>query len=227
MFNCQCRYIGRFIDNWQLNVYMISDRELYFALYKEGSDRQRVAFEALYQELYAIAFYMLQSSSFSEPNALAQDCTQEAVVKIWQHLATCEQPDAFRSWAKRILRNHTLNEITRLKRRHEESLEQQTLNAVTDPRPTPSATFGKLERYNTILDLIAAAPLSDRSRYVILAKYLLQMGEEEIAQGVSAREGAVVLPSHVQVTRAKNFKKIYSDPHLLEQFADLQDSSAE
>jgi RNA polymerase sigma factor (sigma-70 family) len=198
---------------------MISDRDLYLALQEEGSDQQRAAFESLYEELYAIALFMLQNSSFPAPRELAQDCTQEAVVKIWQHLATCEQPDTFRNWAKRILRNHTLNEITRLKRRREESLEHQATDAVTDPHPTPQATFGKLERYNTILDLIAAAPLSDRSRYVILAKYLLQMSEEEIAQGVSAREGAAVLPSHVQV----NFKKIYSDPDLLQQFADLQE----
>src|SRR6476469_9272201 len=103
-----------------------TDRELYNAFGQNGSDRQREAFDLLYRELYAISLFMLQTTATLEPHALAQDCAQEAIVKVWKHLATCEQPDALRSWAKTIVRNQTLNEIAKLKRRQEESIEHHT-----------------------------------------------------------------------------------------------------
>ena len=198
-----------------------TDRELYTALSQSGSEQQKQAFEILYQELYAISFFMLQTTAAPEPRALAQDCAQEALVKVWKHLATCEQPDAMRSWAKSIVRNQTLNEIARLKRKMVDSLDDHVDKPLLDSQTTPVANFQAKEKYNAILDLLAVAPLSERSRYVILAKYLLQMTEEEICQALTQREGSEVKPSHVQVTRAKNFKKIYSDPELYQKFREL------
>jgi RNA polymerase sigma factor (sigma-70 family) len=200
-----------------------TDRELYEACGQNGSEQQRSAFDLLYQELYAVSLFMLQTTLAPEPRALAQDCAQEAVVKIWKHLATCTQPDTMRSWAKSIVRNQTLNEIAKLKRKATDSLEEHTDKLLLDERTTLLETFQAKEKYNAILDLLIAAPLSERSRYVILAKYLLQMTEEEISQALSQKEGNVVKPSHVQVTRAKNFKKIYSDPELYKKFRDLRE----
>ncbi|MDQ3248478.1 MAG: RNA polymerase sigma factor [Chloroflexota bacterium] len=200
-----------------------TDRELYAAFGQDGSEQQRQAFEVLYQELYAISFFMLQTTRAAEPQALAQDCTQEALVKVWKHLDTCEQPDSVRGWAKTIVRNQTLNEIARLKRKAESSLEQEIKQPLADQNEAPSAAFDDHEKQLAILDLLAAAPISERSRYVILAKYLLQMSEAEISEALSQREGLAIKPSHVQVTRAKNIKKLIQDADLREKFRKLHD----
>jgi len=201
-----------------------TDRELYTAFGQDGSEQQRQAFEILYQELYAISWFMLQTTPVTEPQALAQDCTQEALVKIWKHLATCEQPDSLRHWAKTIVRNQTLNEIARLKRKPQNSIEQVVDQPMIDESAIPSSALDKQEKQLAILDLLTAAPISDRSRYVILAKYLLQMSDEEISQALSQREGETIKPSHVQVTRAKNIKKITQDAALRQKFRDLKDN---
>jgi RNA polymerase sigma factor (sigma-70 family) len=198
-----------------------SDRELYTACGQDGSELQRQAFATLYQELYLVCLFMLQTATLPEPQELAQDCAQEAVVKIWKHLATCTQPESFRSWAKTIARNQTLNEIAKLKRKREETLEHALDKPQADQRALPDAALTKHERYLAVLDLLASAPISERSRYVILAKYLLNLTEEEISRALSEKEGAEVRPSHVQVTRAKNFKKLYSDPEVHKKFEEL------
>jgi RNA polymerase sigma factor (sigma-70 family) len=203
-----------------------TNRELYEALNRQGSEQQRQAFELLYRELYAICLFMLQTATAAEPRELAKDCAQEAIVKVWKNLGSCQQPDSLRSWAKTIARNQTLNEIARLKRQHETSIEREVDVALADMQSAPATSLTRAEKYSAILDLLGAAPISLRSRYVIAAKYLMQMSEEEICQGLQEREGAEVKPSHVQVTRAKNFKKIYSNVDLLRRFWELQQSSA-
>jgi RNA polymerase sigma factor (sigma-70 family) len=198
-----------------------TNRELYEALGRHGSEEQRRAFELLYRELYAVSLFMLQNAHVAEPRELAKDCTQEAIVKIWKSLASCQQPEAVRAWAKTILRNQTLNELARHKRQHEESLEGEAAQSLVDPAGGPTQRLTRAEKYGAIVDLLTAAPLSTRSRFVILGKYLLQMAEDEICQALQEREGAEVKPSHVQVTRAKNFKKIYGDAELLRRFWEL------
>lgn len=201
-----------------------SDRKLYEACGQAGSDEQRQAFAVLYAEFYSIALFMVQSTATPEPEELAQDCAQEALIKVWKNLATCIQPAAFRHWARTVLRNQTLNELAKLKRKREESLEHDPDHPLPQPGSNPAEVVRRDEKYSTLLELLRSAPISERSRYVILAKYLAQMTEEEISQALSSKEQNEVRPSHVQVTRAKNFKKLYSDPKLRQQFADLQDS---
>lgn len=198
-----------------------SDRELYTACGQDGSEQQRQAFALLYQELYLVCLFMLQTATLSEPQELAQDCAQEAVVKVWKNLATCTYPELFRSWAKTIARNQTLNEIAKLKRKREETLDHALDKPLEDPRALPAAALARHEQYLALLDLLATAPISERSRYVILAKYLLQLTEDEISQALHEKEGGEVRPSHVQVTRAKNFKKLYSDPEVRKKFEEL------
>lgn len=204
-----------------------SDCELYAACREEGSDRQRQVFALLYAEFYSIALFMVQSAATPEPQELAQDCAQESLIKVWKNLATCTQPTLFRHWAKTILRNQTLNELAKLKRKREDSLDQALEHPLPANVSNPAVVVAQGEKYNKLLDLLAAAPISERSRYVILAKYLAQMTEEEISQALSVQEQSDIRPSHVQVTRAKNFKKLSSDPELRRQFAELQDSGPE
>ena len=203
-----------------------TNRELYEALGQQESEQQRQAFEALYRELYAVCLFMLQTANIAEPHELAKDCTQEAIVKVWKNLSSCEQPDSLRSWAKTIVRNQTLNEIARYKRKPEESIEREVALSVADHHDSPATVLTNAEKYGAILELLAAAPISIRSRYVIIGKYLMQMAEEEICKALQEREGSEVKPSHVQVTRAKNFKKIYSDADLLRRFGELDQTSA-
>ena len=73
-----------------------TNHELYEALGRHDSEEQRRAFELLYRELYAVSLFMLQSAQVAEPHEWAKDCTQEAIVKIWKNLDSCQQPAAVR-----------------------------------------------------------------------------------------------------------------------------------
>ncbi len=52
------------------------------------------------------------------------------------------------------------------------------------------------------------AQLSDRSRWVVVGRYLLELEDRVLAAQLTAMEGSSILPSHVQTTRSKNLTKL-------------------
>jgi hypothetical protein len=56
--------------------------------------------------------------------------------------------------------------------------------------------------------LISRAPISGRSRRAVLGRYLDDLPDELLAQAESELAGQAVLPSHVQVRRAKDLARL-------------------
>ncbi len=56
--------------------------------------------------------------------------------------------------------------------------------------------------------LLEKAPISDRSRRVVIGRYLDDADDESLAQTESEIAQKDVLPSHIQVTRSKNITKL-------------------
>ena len=59
-----------------------------------------------------------------------------------------------------------------------------------------------------LYQLISQAPISERSYRVVIGRYRDDLPDEQLAQDESVRSGRTVLPSHIQVTRAKNMAKL-------------------
>lgn len=182
---------------------------LYHACRSGNIHVQRVAYETLWGYLLPVVSYLVRH----QPNAddLAQDCTQQALVRIHQRLHECHEPAALRTWARRIACNLTIDELRRRKRlvalpeaEQEPSPSVVTVQMQAAPDEEVLRALEQLE----LRELLNQAPLSERSRRTVIGRYLDDLADEALAQSESDLAGTVVLPSHIQVTRAKNMAKL-------------------
>lgn len=181
-------------------------QSLYAACQSEDTALQAQAYTSLWNYLYRAVYHIVRNQP--EPEAMAQDLTQVALERIHQRLGECREPAAFRSWSRRIVSNLALDELRRRKRlivdeTPTDYAPQETLTAAS-----PEKTVTALTSLTALTDLLAQAPISDRSRRVVSGRYITDLPDEELAETESQLSGNEVLPSHIQVTRAKNISKL-------------------
>lgn len=185
--------------------------ELYTACCSADQHIQSAGFEALALYLYRVALFLVHDQT--EAAELAHDCTQNALIYIFQHLADCREPAAFRAWARRIVSNTTIDELRRRKR--VVPLIDDDAEAMTwHQAPSFEAEVLDNLSLNELGSLIEHAPISARSRRVVLGRYLADRSDVELARQESELAGQEVLVSHVQVTRAKDIGKLRQYPPL-------------
>jgi RNA polymerase sigma factor (sigma-70 family) len=190
---------------------------LFAACADEGSDAQIDAFESLWGDLYRIAYAMLHDRPGGD--ALAADCAQAALIKVHRNLAQCRNPAAFREWAAQVVRRVVIDEL-----RRPEHARRAPLPDDDDHSPAlaaPPAVPGSEDLRTLLLAAIEHGPLSERSRRVVLGRYFGEQPDEALAQVESGLAGQEVLPSHIQVTRAKNLSKLRGDTALLARLREL------
>ncbi len=175
--------------------------ELYAACRSNDPLIQAAAYEMLCGYLYPVALQIVRDQP--EAEALAKDCAQDALIRVHERLKECREPAAFRAWARTIVRNLTIDALRRTRR--EIYLDEDEWNRI--PSNDPSEP-GKKVIEDELFALIRQAPISDRSCRVVLGKFLHDILDELLAQEESQRVGKSVLPSHVQVTRSKDLKKL-------------------
>ncbi|HLF26283.1 MAG TPA: sigma-70 family RNA polymerase sigma factor [Anaerolineae bacterium] len=87
-----------------------------------GTARQRRAFEELFTFLYRVAYNRANYDQY-----LAEECAQQALLKIWQNCDRIEDPGSFMWWALRIVNNEVNRAFARGSRRvHAPSTGQNT-----------------------------------------------------------------------------------------------------
>lgn len=192
-------------------------QSLYDACGQDGSDAQRDAFAALWADLYRIAYRMLHERPGGD--ALAADCAQMALIKIHRNLQQCHTPPAFREWAAQVLRRVVLDELRRAEHARRAPMPEDSERSPWLAAPPPPEDSGDLRAL--LLAALQSAPLSERSRRVVLGRYFAEQTDEALARAESDLAGQTVLPSHIQVTRAKNIAKLRGNPALLEQLRDF------
>jgi RNA polymerase sigma-70 factor (ECF subfamily) len=171
---------------------------------------QAIAYQILWTYLYRISLHLVRDQE--DADALAQDCAQDALVQVHTRLAECREPKAFRSWAKRIVTNLCIDELRRRNRRQvvyalpEESHGDEGVTFAE----SPEAVVIDWENVNSIRQALRQAPISERSHRAVVGRYLDNLLDEELAKLESERSGQTLLPSHLQVTRAKNLSKLRS-----------------
>lgn len=180
--------------------------DLYQACRSADPTRQTPAYRALWSYLYPVTYQLLRDQA--DADDLAQECTQRALVRIHQRLLECREPNAFRTWARRIAANLALDELRQ--RRRLTALPDE--EAAPSPLPytvaAPEASVLATMQQDELRALLIQSPMSDRSRRAVIGRYLDDHNDEELAQKESALAGVPILPSHLQVTRAKNIAKL-------------------
>lgn len=172
---------------------------------------QNAAYKLLWHYLYRVALQVVHDQP--EAEMLAEDCAQEALFRLHTRIDECREPHAFRIWARRIVSHVAIDELRRRKRLF--SLDEDTLDDSEAPlslslETKPLSEAMALERIGLaeLRRVIQQAPISDRSRRVILGRYLDDLPDETLAQSEGELIDQPVRPSHIQVTRAKNITKL-------------------
>jgi len=192
-----------------MSLKLLDSAALYEACASTEPDVQAQAYEQLWTYLYRVAFQLMHD----QPNAddLSQDCAQSALIRIHERLHECEGPTAFLGWGKRIVSNMAIDELRRRKRLLPSDPEDLEYAASNHPLNTLSSLEAETLTGITIdglRDLIEKAPISKRSRRVILGRFFDNDPDEELSRQESKIAGQVVLPSHIQVTRTKDFNRL-------------------
>lgn len=173
------------------------------------------AYTALFAYLSRVALHIVIDQP--EAEALAQDCAQTAVIRIHQRLHECREPAAFRTWARQIASHIAIDALRRRARltfAAEDELDTVSTYAA-EKLPTLEEQTAVALHLQELHMVIQHAPISDRSRRVVIGRYLHDLPDETLADNESELARKQALPSHIQVTRAKNMAKLRQWPPLL------------
>lgn len=196
-----------------------ADNERLFAACRaEGSPEQTAAFQELWAGLYRAAWAMVARRPDGE--AMAADCAQLALIKIHRNLSGCHSPERFRSWCAQVVRRIVLDELRRPAEARRAELPSDDAGPLAVPPPALPAD-GSLREL--LLAAINGGALSPRSRRVVLGRYFEEQSDELLARAESHSGPDPVLPSHIQVTRAKNLAKLRADAGLVARLHELSD----
>ena len=147
------------------------------------------AFEELMQShesrIYAIALRMMGNRED------AQDCAQEAMVRIYRAMGSFKGQSALATWIYRITMNTCLDELRRRKARKVTSLDSLVNNgwSPTDTGDTPEEHGLRVEKQNALNQAIQSLP--DDMRAAIILRDVKGYSYDEIASILDANVGTI------------------------------------
>lgn len=147
------------------------------------------AFEELMQShesrIYAIALRMMGNRED------AQDCAQEAMVRIYRAMCSFKGQSALATWIYRITMNTCLDELRRRKARKVTSLDSlvDTGWSPTDTGDTPEEHGLRVEKQNALNQAIQSLP--DDMRAAIILRDVKGYSYDEIASILDANVGTI------------------------------------
>jgi len=155
----------------------MAQREL-VALARNGD---REAFSALaasvFDRLYATAVLILRDHS------MADDATEETIVRAWRDLPSLRDPDRFDAWLRRLLVNACRDEGRRQRRRSPEMTLLPSHEPTIGDSSSALADRDALER--------GFRRLTPEHRTVIVLHYYQELSLSEVASATSAPLGTV------------------------------------
>ncbi len=175
--------------------------QLYAGCRSANSAEIRAAFSELWRYLFRVSYHVCRDQPDAEQ--LAQDCTQRALIRIHDRIDECREPDAFRIWARRIVSHLTIDELRKRKRLL--PLDEPLTRTLTAPNSAETTHTLDLDMLQALL---ADAPISERSQRVVVGRYFDALPDAELAETESQLSNSAVSPANIQVTRAKNIRKL-------------------
>ena len=148
------------------------------------------AFEVLVKRHMTDAY--LTALGFTGNSDDARDLSQDAFVKAFQARKQFDPQRPFYPWFYRILKNHCLNFLKRVRKRTEPLYHDDTLHneRFASERPTPLESLEKKERVRLVRTAIAE--LSIEHREVIILKNFRGLSYREIADELDMPIGTVM-----------------------------------
>lgn len=158
------------------------------------------------QRMYAVAFRMCGNRED------AQDCLQEAMLRIYRAIGSFKGDSAFSTWAYRITMNACLDELRRRKKKQSASVDELLDSGwmPADPGMTPEQQVVSRDLRGALADAIDRLPEDMRSCVVL--RDIQGYAYEEIAEILQINVGTV--KSRISRAREKLRTIIRSSPEL-------------
>jgi len=135
---------------------------------------------------------------------VAEDAVQDALVRAFDRLADCREPDKFAGWLFLILRNRCFAE--RRRHRREGRLSEDAAEALA----APDRSDGAMERREQARELeLALGQLTPEQREAFVLKHVAGMPYEEIAQLTGATVASLKMRMHRAYDRLRELMKEY------------------
>lgn len=162
----------------------LSDPDVVLML--EFQKGNKLAFEKLMERNYKHILNIIYRFVGSEKTA--EDLTQEVFVKIYKNASFYRPTAKFQTWAYRIAKNLSLNELRRHKNKYT-SIEETAKDFADDTHSGPAQELLKQETTQIIQSAINSLPENQRSA-VILRRYE-NLSYEDIAKTMNCSVKAV------------------------------------
>ena len=135
---------------------------------------------------------------------LAEDAAQDAFIQAWLNLPSFRPGSSLRNWLYRIAVNAALDV---LRRRPEETLEDEEVLMVTDQTPGPETALIEKERVALLQQAMKSLPEAARSA-LVLREYG-GLSYQEIASVLDVPVGTVMSRLNYARNRLREFLKGY------------------
>jgi RNA polymerase sigma-70 factor (ECF subfamily) len=116
----------------------------------------------------------------------AEDVISEVFLDVWRQASRFEGRSAVSTWLIAIARFKALSS---LRKRREEGLDEETMEAIEEPSDNPSISIEKLDKGEKLRQCLAA--LTREHREVIDLVYYHEKSVEEVAQIIGIPENTV------------------------------------
>lgn len=162
----------------------MQDEDALLARARAGDRDAFTALAAAHREaMYRAAWWILED----QDDAL--DATQEALLRVYRHLATFDGRASFRTWARRIATNVALDRQARRRRDRADALPEEDL--VGDARAEEvGADLERDERRRLVRDAIETLPPAQKAAVVL--RDVEGLSYEDIAATLSIPKGTVM-----------------------------------
>lgn len=159
------------------------DTEL--GLIEEARQGDRNAFGELvrrhYENVVHVVYRMCGESQ------LAEDAAQEAFIRAWVNLPSFEPRASLRNWLYRIAINAALDV---LRRKSEDTVEDEEMLMVSDQTPGPEETLIRKEQVELLQQALRSLP--EASRSVLVLREYGELSYQEIASVLDIPIGTVM-----------------------------------
>jgi RNA polymerase sigma-70 factor, ECF subfamily len=134
---------------------------------------------------------------------LAEDAAQETFLRAWLRLTSFRPDTSLRNWLYRIAVNYALDS---LRRKPQESFEDEAMMMVTDQAPGPEAALIKKEQVELLQQGLQALP--EASRSVLVLREYGELSYQEIATILDIPVGTVMSRLNYARNRLREVLKV-------------------
>ena len=152
-----------------------------------------------YQQLWKIVHRSVIRNIARYGNDFVEDCIQDALLRVYLKIDQCRDAERFCGWVRMIARRIVIDRVNALR-------DEVGIEPFDPPAPEP-AGIGKIDAA-ILREIIDAAPISERSHRVVTGRYWDHENDSDLAAKEIEHSDDEVRPSHIQVTRSRNIRKL-------------------